>query len=177
MKIQGERKTRDKIQGERRKEKPRQGRLALTERVDSTSHVEQECLTGHLREHTEFKCFGSIFPSASGWLKFKESLELLRLVLCFSNYKQTIFTCSLKWGFYTTLGFNSVQLNKYLLSVYAVPDWDALFSPQFNYLRVLDKNKTVSSKDPVIQIFTLILTGFHFHDPKLMSFYYEALRN
>lgn len=51
-----------------------------------------------------------------------------------------------------------------------MPDWDTVFSAWFNYLCVLDKNKTVSSKDPVIQMFTLISPGFHFNESKLMTF-------
>lgn len=74
---------------------------------------------------------------------------------------QTIFTCSLKQGFDTALGFNYIQLNKYLLNVYVVPDWETVFSAWFNYLCVLDKNKTASSKDPVMQRVTLVSTGFH----------------
>lgn len=53
-----------------------------------------------------------------------------------------------------------------------MPDLDTVFSASFNYLCVLDKNKTVYSEEPIIQMFTLILTGFHFNEPKLMPFYF-----
>lgn len=139
--------------------------------MTNSSHIEQKCFSGYLRDQTKFKYFGSIFPSASSQLKFKKSLGLLWLKLFFQL--QTIFTCSLTQGFYTTLGFNSVQLNKYLLSVYIVPDQDAVFSAQFNCLCVLDKNKTVSCKDLVIYIFTLVLARFHVSELKLMMFYFK----